>query len=48
MLVFAAVAADVLLIRQLERKYDGFGRSPESQESLRQFETRRAGPHVRR
>ena len=45
-LVFIGVAADVLLVRQLESKYDGFGRSPESTEALRQFELRRAGPHV--
>jgi len=45
-LVFIAVAADVLLVRQLERKYDAFGRSPESIDARREFELRRAGPHV--
>jgi protein O-mannosyl-transferase len=29
--VLLAVTADVMLVKQLERKYDGFGRSPEAQ-----------------
>ena len=45
-LVFVGVAVDVLLVRQLERKYDAFGRSQESLDARREFELRRAGPHV--
>lgn len=38
--LFTVLYADLMLVRLLERKYDGFGRSPESQEALRALQER--------
>jgi hypothetical protein len=45
-LVLLAVTADVMLVRQLERKYDGFGRSEESRSRQLELQQRVFGqPH---
>ena len=43
--VMLAIAADLTLVRKLEAKYDGFGKSDESQEQLRNLQ-RRLSTHL--
>lgn len=42
--LFVVLYADLTLVRLLERKYDGFGRSPESQAALHALEERQGSP----
>jgi hypothetical protein len=45
-LVVSAVAADVTLVRRLEQKYDGFGRSEESRARLQALEVKLVQPQT--
>jgi hypothetical protein len=42
--VLAMIAVDLTLVRRLEAKYDGFGRSDESQAQLRALQRRLSTP----